>query len=446
MDEQGGPDIEAKRARPTTSRFIKVSPTPDADQRIKREAALLESVRHEGIVRFVAADTAAFPNVLITERVDGPSLANAEPLPGPEIDRIVNALAVTLAYLHQMGVVHGSIAPEHVLLRPHGQPVLCGFGYGGRVGDAAPALPPALAEFAHPKRAARPLHPDDDLYALEAVQQTLRRTAVVVGAPALLAKPPAPCGPVQERRLAPWVVGAVGGAALVLALGIWGITRRTEATRSGTQAAVSSTVSPARSTPGSTARPGSRGNPTVSTTRVVTVPTAEPTGAPGPRSDQPSAAGDIAGGWGPLTCRPIDGPLYGVVSSWEGPAGEPVQDISADGGWASRAEADPAPPVAPLPGPRVTPEQMETTDDRRRPGTGPRSTSAHRPAVSTPAGPSSLPAPSIPEPADLSPKILLPPPESLPPDVTLPDAATLTPPVSLPERSTLPQPAPSPGS
>lgn len=437
MDEEGGPDIEAKRAKWTTSRFIKVSPTPDADQRIKREAALLESVRHEGIVRFIAADTAAFPGVLITERVDGPSLANIDPLPGPEIDRIANALAATLGDLHQMGVVHGSVAPEHVLLRPDGQPVLCGFGYGGRTGDPAPALPPALAEFAHPKRAAGPLHPDDDLYALEAVQRTLRRTAVVVGTPALLAKPPAPSGPVQGGRPAPWVVGAGGGTALLLALGIWGITRRIETTRPRTQTAVPSTVSPAGSTPGTAARPPGPTNPTVPTTRVDPVPTAGATSAPGPSRDRPSAAGDIDGAWGPLTCRPMEGPSYGVVSAWGRSAGEPVQYSSADGGSASPAEADPAPPVTRLAGPRVTPEPVETKDDRRGPGTSPRPSSARPPAVSTPAGPSALPAPSIPNLADLSPRILLPSPESLPPDVRLPDPATLTPPVSLPELSTL---------
>lgn len=437
MDEEGGPDIEDNRAKPTTSRFIKVSPTSDADQRIKREAALLESVRHEGIVRFIAADTAAFPNVLVTERVDGPSLANTEPLPGSEIDRIVKALAATLADLHQLGVVHGAIAPEHVLLRPDGQPVLCGFGYGGRIGDPAPALPPALAQFAHPKRAARPLHPDDDLYALEAVERTLRRTAVVVGAPTVVWNPPTPRGPVQGRRPAPWVVGALGGAGLVLALGIWGLTRSGETTRPGTRTAVPSTVSPARSTPGTAARPASPINPTGPTTGVDMVPTGEATSALGPRSDRRPAAGDIDAAWRPLTCRPIDGLLHRVVNTWERPAGDPVQELSADGGSVNPPEADPAPPVIPIPQPRVTPEPVETTDDRRRPDTGPRSRSAHPPAVPTRAGPSAGPSPSSSEPADLSPRIFLPPPESLPPDVRLPDAATLIPPVSLPEQSTL---------
>ena len=45
------------------------------------------------------------------------------------------SLATTVADLHDMGIVHGAIVPEHVLVAPDGRPVLCGFGSAGRVGD-----------------------------------------------------------------------------------------------------------------------------------------------------------------------------------------------------------------------------------------------------------------------------------------------------------------------
>lgn len=62
---------------------------------------------------------------------------------------LVAALATTVADLHQLGIVHGRIRPEHVVIDGTGRPVLCGFGGAGRVG----AVPP---------RGTAPLAPPDD--------------------------------------------------------------------------------------------------------------------------------------------------------------------------------------------------------------------------------------------------------------------------------------------
>jgi hypothetical protein len=53
-------------------------------------------------------------------------LADPPPLPLTSIAPVVAALAATVADLHAMGVVHGAIRTERVVLEPDGRPVLCG--------------------------------------------------------------------------------------------------------------------------------------------------------------------------------------------------------------------------------------------------------------------------------------------------------------------------------
>jgi hypothetical protein len=47
----------------------------------------------------------------------------------------VAALAEIVADLHALGVAHCAIRPDHVVVAPHGQPVLCGFGDARTVVD-----------------------------------------------------------------------------------------------------------------------------------------------------------------------------------------------------------------------------------------------------------------------------------------------------------------------
>ena len=105
--------------------------------RLRHEAAILESVRHPGVVDlvdFTASDDRA---ELRVAAIAGPSLAEADPLSVEEIAGVMAAVTATLADLHALGVVHRAVEPGHVVLAPDGQPVLCGFGSAARVEDGA---------------------------------------------------------------------------------------------------------------------------------------------------------------------------------------------------------------------------------------------------------------------------------------------------------------------
>ena len=110
--------------------------TDEAIARLRREAEVLASVRHPGIVElveFVEGDESA---ELHTHVVDGPSLAEAEPMSVEEIAGLMAAVTATLADLHELGVVHGRLDPSHVIVGHDGRPVLCGLsGEGDAAGD-----------------------------------------------------------------------------------------------------------------------------------------------------------------------------------------------------------------------------------------------------------------------------------------------------------------------
>jgi hypothetical protein len=116
----------------------KAASAGDAES-IRLQAALLAEARHPGVIDLVGVEGSADRPVLVTALVDGPTLAVPMELSVEEIGGVVAGLASTLADLHDLGIVHGAVAPEHVLLGPDGRPVLCGFGSAARVGETGPA-------------------------------------------------------------------------------------------------------------------------------------------------------------------------------------------------------------------------------------------------------------------------------------------------------------------
>jgi eukaryotic-like serine/threonine-protein kinase len=65
-----------------------------------------------------------------------------------EAERVSNDVAAALAYAHDLGIVHGSLGPESVLIDPDGRAKVTGFGGEGTPEDdlrAAAALVPAVA-------------------------------------------------------------------------------------------------------------------------------------------------------------------------------------------------------------------------------------------------------------------------------------------------------------
>ena len=96
--------------------------------RLAREAAVLRVAAHPGVVEIVATEGGSEPQALLLRKVDGSTLAERSDLSPADIAWMGAALATTVADLHDIGVVHGSLEPAHVLIDDSNRPVLCGFG------------------------------------------------------------------------------------------------------------------------------------------------------------------------------------------------------------------------------------------------------------------------------------------------------------------------------
>ena len=96
--------------------------------RLAREAAVLRVAAHPGVVEILATEGGSEPEALLLRRVEGSTLADRSDLTPEALAWMGAALATTVADLHDIGVVHGSLEPGHVLIDDSNRPVLCGFG------------------------------------------------------------------------------------------------------------------------------------------------------------------------------------------------------------------------------------------------------------------------------------------------------------------------------
>jgi len=148
----------------------KVAGNAEEAVRLEHEAELLEAARHPGVVELVGVDGHGVGAILLTAHLEGPPLAQVGRLPLEESAGILAALASTLADLHDLGLVHGAVSPDHVIVSPGGRPVLCGFAYGGKTGQPAGPRPPTPRAFVDPACAdAAVLSPAFDVFALGAL-------------------------------------------------------------------------------------------------------------------------------------------------------------------------------------------------------------------------------------------------------------------------------------
>ena len=157
---------------------VRTATEPDDRARLRHEAAVLTRFDHPGVVRFV--DHAEGPPATLRTVFVGPDTWHDRPPAGAEVIPALSALGATLADLHEAGLAHGRVEPDHVLVGPQGRPVLCGLG------DARPLSPSAsasdLAAFAALGRSLTPRSGDDGplvhdlLDALEAGRDDLRGT------------------------------------------------------------------------------------------------------------------------------------------------------------------------------------------------------------------------------------------------------------------------------
>ena len=103
---------------------------------LHREATLLGLARHPGVVEVVRADPVS--GELVGElALAAPTAETLGALDGPpdEVLRVLAAACETLADLHALGLVHGAIGPDHILVEPGQPPVLGGFARAALAGE-----------------------------------------------------------------------------------------------------------------------------------------------------------------------------------------------------------------------------------------------------------------------------------------------------------------------
>lgn len=134
----------------TDAVVVRLASGPDAAH-LRATAERLAAAAHPGVVEVVrSAGTDEHWELHLVHA--GRPIDLVGPLSVEQIAGAAAAVAGTLADLHAMGIVHGNIDVSHVLIGPHGRPVLCGFG------------PTAASEVASP---------EDDVAAVGALIVTL---------------------------------------------------------------------------------------------------------------------------------------------------------------------------------------------------------------------------------------------------------------------------------
>jgi serine/threonine protein kinase len=147
----------------------------EAGRRVLREAQAAARLNHPGIVTLYEMGEEDGNALLVTELVDGATLARLSrqgTLSDREIGEIGADLCEALDHAHSRGVVHRDIKPQNVLVPPDGEfrAKLMDFGVA-RLADGAALTAPGdvvgtLAYMAPEQAEGRPAGPEADVYSL----------------------------------------------------------------------------------------------------------------------------------------------------------------------------------------------------------------------------------------------------------------------------------------
>ena len=97
----------------------------DRRVRFAREVSLLASIRHPGIVHYLADGELEGQPYLVTEWIAGGSLATHLVGAGVSLREavdIIRQLAGALGHVHRLGLIHRDLKPSNVLLPPGRDP------------------------------------------------------------------------------------------------------------------------------------------------------------------------------------------------------------------------------------------------------------------------------------------------------------------------------------
>ena len=130
----------------------------------RRRLAALVGTRHEHLAEVVDVVELEDGCAVVSERLDGPTLAvlrvSRVPLELGEVVSLLEPLAAALDHLHRHGVTHGDVSPANVVLTPPGRPVLVDL-----VGEVA--FESGTSGFRAPERATgAPAGPAGDVWSL----------------------------------------------------------------------------------------------------------------------------------------------------------------------------------------------------------------------------------------------------------------------------------------
>jgi serine/threonine protein kinase len=107
-----------------------VAGDPEARNRLAREVATLQRLRHPAIAEVLDADVTGPVPYLVTRYIPAPSLhqhvRQRGPLSAAELVQLGNGMGQALAAIHRAGVVHRDLKPANVLMGA--DPVLIDFG------------------------------------------------------------------------------------------------------------------------------------------------------------------------------------------------------------------------------------------------------------------------------------------------------------------------------
>jgi serine/threonine-protein kinase len=104
---------------------------PDRLDRFRREATMLASVDHPGVVAVYSVEESGGLNFLTMQLVEGESLERLIPEGGMAVDRILGiaaAVADALAAAHDRGIVHRDLKPANVMVAADGRVKVLDFG------------------------------------------------------------------------------------------------------------------------------------------------------------------------------------------------------------------------------------------------------------------------------------------------------------------------------
>jgi len=150
---------------------------PGAEQRFRQEALLVAKVRHPSVAQVYDFDRLPDGQFLLAmEYVPGGTVAQhlkrGGPFPLPEAIRVLRVVADGLNHVHWIGILHGDLKPQNIMLGAAGDVKLLDFGVAHEMAQLVPAnafQPGTLAYMSPDQLLGDALGPASDIYALGVV-------------------------------------------------------------------------------------------------------------------------------------------------------------------------------------------------------------------------------------------------------------------------------------